>query len=85
MTGVEDVVGSLGANADAAQEGLAQVVAVEALVEAIEGQLAGLQLGAKAAAAGACKSQLAECAAMATGLVDGLNATRVAAEGLRGA
>lgn len=55
------------------------------MVEAIQGQLAGLQLEAKAGAAGACKDQLAECAAMATGLVDGLNATRGAAEGLRGA
>jgi hypothetical protein len=85
MTGVEDVVGSIGANADAAQEALAQLVGVASLVEAIQGQLAGLQLEAKAGAAGACKDQLAECAAMATGLVEGLNATRGAAEGLRGA
>lgn len=85
MTGVEDVIGSLSANADAAQEALAQLAGVGSLVEAIQGQLAGLQLEAKAGAAGACKDQLAECAAMATGLVDGLNATRGAAEGLRGA
>ena len=84
MTGVEDVVGSIGANADAAQEALAQLVGVWSLVEAFQGQLAGLQLDAKAGAAGACKSQLDECAAMATGLVEGLNSTRAAAEGLRG-
>lgn len=68
MASIDEVISSISANADAANEAQAQIEGTKALTEETLGQLQALNVEGAAAALGACKDQLEECSAMAAAL-----------------